>query len=140
MPFVVLIGRILFSAIFILSGFNHFSAGTKAYAASQGVPMAGVLVPIAGILCLLGGLSILFGFKARFGALLLVIFLVPVTFTIHRFWGIADPMMAMNQQIHFMKNLSMLGAALMFTYLGAGPLSIDNRATARTEARRPTAA
>ncbi len=135
MPIVVLIGRILFAAIFVVSSPNHFSQGTIAYAAAHGVPAASVLVPIAGILCLLGGLSILFGFKTRIGAWLLVVFLVPVTFYIHRFWGLGDAMAAMNQQIHFMKNVSLLGGALVFAYFGAGPLSIDNRTAARAGER-----
>jgi len=43
----------------------------------------------------------------------------------HKFWGISDPMLAQNQMVHFMKNLSMLGAALFFTQVGAGPWSLD---------------
>jgi putative oxidoreductase len=128
MRYVVLIGRILYAAIFILSATTHFSAATIGYASSQGVPFASVLVPIAGILALAGGLSILLGYKAKVGAWLIVIFLVPVTVMLHRFWGIADPMAAMGQQVHFMKNLSLLGAALMVAYFGAGPVSLDTRA------------
>jgi putative oxidoreductase len=45
----------------------------------------------------------------------------------HKFWGIADPMMARMQQVMFMKNLSLLGAALLISYFGAGPLSLDAR-------------
>jgi putative oxidoreductase len=32
------------------------------------------------------------------------------------------------QQIMFMKNLSMLGAALLITHFGSGPCSLDERA------------
>jgi putative oxidoreductase len=31
------------------------------------------------------------------------------------------------QQIMFMKNLSMLGAAMLIAYFGSGPLSVDNK-------------
>ena len=126
MKFIVLLGRILFSAIFVIASFNHFTQPTIAYAASQGVPYADYMVPLAGILALVGGLSILLGFKARFGAWLIVIFLVPVTFMMHDFWAVSDPMMAALQQIMFFKNISMLGGALVLTYFGAGPLSLDN--------------
>ena len=85
MKIVVLIGRILFAAIFLMSAPKHFTGGAIQYAASQGVPLASVLVPISGVLALLGGLSLLLGFRARWGAWLLVLFLVPVTFTMHRF-------------------------------------------------------
>jgi putative oxidoreductase len=128
--FLVLAGRILFAAIFILAAPGHFAAGTVAYAASAGVPMPSVAVPLAGIIALVGGLSVAFGFRARFGAWLLVLFLVPVTLYMHRFWGVADPMMAQMQQVNFMKNVSMLGAALVLAWFGAGPVSLDARRTA----------
>ncbi len=76
---------------------------------------------------MLGGLSVVLGYHARAGAWLLVIFLVPVTLMMHRFWGVPDPMMAQMQMAMFMKNLSMLGGALLITQLGTGPLSLDAR-------------
>jgi putative oxidoreductase len=120
-----LLGRILFALIFILSGPRHFMSSTIAYAAAQGVPLASIAVPISGLLALLGGLSILLGFRARIGAWLIVLFLVGVTPMMHRFWGVSDPMMAQMQMIMFMKNLSMLGGALIVTQLGSGPWSLD---------------
>jgi putative oxidoreductase len=89
--------------------------------------MASLLVPASGVLALLGGLSVLIGWKARFGALLLMLFLIPVTLMMHRFWGLDDPQAAMLQRIMFMKNVSMLGGALILAYFGAGPISIDAR-------------
>jgi len=125
MKAIVLIGRILFSLIFIMAAMGHFSAMGVAYATSQGVPAASFLVPLSGVLAVLGGLSIAFGYKAKIGAWLIVIFLIPVTFMMHRFWAITDPMMMQMQMSIFMKNLSMLGGALLITYFGAGPMSID---------------
>ena len=125
MNFIVLLGRILFSAIFILSSFKHFSTDYIDYASAEGVPFPDLLVPLSGVLALLGGLSILFGLKARWGAWLIVIFLVPVTFMMHRFWTYENPVAATLQQIMFMKNLSMLGGALLIAYFGAGPWSVD---------------
>jgi len=122
---VTLAGRILFAAIFILSGFFHFSPQEIAYAAHVGVPMAGFLVPASGILALLGGLSILLGYRAKIGAWLLVLFLVPVTLAMHNFWAVKDPMMAQMQMAMFMKNASMLGGALLISQFGAGTLSLD---------------
>jgi putative oxidoreductase len=124
---VVLLARIFFAAIFLMSGLGHFSKATIAYAASQGVPLASIAVPFAGLLAILGGLSILLGYRAKLGAWLLELFLVPVTLSMHKFWGIADPMAAQDQMIHFMKNLSMLGGALLISQFGAGPLSLDAR-------------
>lgn len=126
--YAVPIARVLFALIFIKSGLTHFNNETISYAASQGVPLASAAVPVAGVLALAGGLSVALGFKTRFGALALVLFLVPVTFMMHRFWGLSDPQAAMMQQIMFMKNLSILGGAILLGYFGAGPYSIDERA------------
>ncbi len=106
---------------------GHFSAGTIGYAASHGVPLASIAVPLSGMIALAGGLSILLGYRARWGAWLIVLFLVPVTVMMHNFWAVADPNAAQMQHIMFMKNLSMLGAALMITHFGSGPLSLDDR-------------
>jgi putative oxidoreductase len=121
---VGLLGRILYSAIFIMSGPNHFRAQTIAYAAAQGVPLARIAVPLSGIIALLGGLSIALGYRARLGAWLIVLFLVPVTLMLHRFWGLSDPQVAGLQLAMFMKNVSMLGAALIIARVGSGPLSL----------------
>jgi putative oxidoreductase len=125
--YAVPLGRLLFSLIFLMSAPMHFMSGAIQHAASQGVPMASVLVPASGVLALVGGLSVLLGWKTRFGALLLILFLIPVTLMMHRFWGIDDPQTAMLQRVMFMKNVSMLGGALILAYFGAGPISIDAR-------------
>lgn len=125
--FLVPVGRTLFAAIFVLAAPGHFSAQTIAYAAHQGVPLANLAVPLSGLVAGIGGLLVLLGWKARFGAWLLVLFLVPVTLMMHAFWKVADPMMAQMQMAMFMKNLSMLGGALLIAYFGPGPVSLDAR-------------
>jgi putative oxidoreductase len=127
MPYVLLLGRIFYSLIFILGGLNHFIPGTIAYANSNGVPIPWLLVPLAGIIAVVGGLSILLGLKAKWGGWLIAIFLVPITFIMHKFWGITDPLLAAIQKIMFMKNLSMLGGALIIAYFGSGPISLDEK-------------
>ncbi|MBI4348829.1 MAG: DoxX family protein [Elusimicrobia bacterium] len=134
---LLLLGRALFSAIFVTSGPKHFGGQMISYAANQGVPLPGVLVPLSGLLALLGGLMVLVGWRARAGAWLLILFLVPVSFMMHGYWNLADPMEAMQQQIHFWKNMAMLGGALAFAYFGAGPYSLDYRRTAERAARVP---
>ena len=131
MVYLVPVGRLLYSAIFLMTVLGHFSAGYIGYAAQQGVPAAGLLVPLSGVIATLGGLSITLGYKAKIGAWLIVLFLVPVTLMMHNFWAVTDPMMHGMQIAMFMKNVSMLGAALLIAHFGAGPLSLD--------ARRPSA-
>ncbi|MCI0696993.1 DoxX family protein [candidate division KSB1 bacterium] len=137
MKYTVLFGRILFSLIFVMSFFGHFSEQVIRYAAAQGVLLASITVPLSGVIALLGGLSVALGYKAKWGAWLLVLFLVPVTFMMHNFWAVQDPMMAQMHQAMFMKNLSMLGGALLISYFGAGLLSLDARLQARSVLHAP---
>ena len=72
-----------------------------------------------------GGLSVLLGYRAKLGAWLIVVFLVPVTLMMHNFWAVHDPVMAQMQMVMFMKNISILGGALLISQFGAGPFSLD---------------
>lgn len=128
MAFLTLAGRVLYSLIFLAAPISQFTPGAVAYATRAGLPMAGVLVPLSGVVAFLGGLSVSFGFKAKLGAWLLVLFLVPVTLKMHAFWAVTDPMMRQFQIAMFMKNIGLLGAALLITQFGAGPMSLDARA------------
>lgn len=123
--YLALAGRQLFSVIFIIASAGHFTAGTVALAAQQGVPAAGLLVPVSGLIALAGGLSLLFGYRARLGAWLLVLFLVPVTLTMHNFWAMSDPIMFQTQLALFMRNVALLGGALLIARVGSGSLSLD---------------
>jgi putative oxidoreductase len=118
-------GRILFALIFVTAAPRHFGHEGIQHAADLGVPLAGLLVPISGVMALAGGLSVAFGYKTKWGAWLLAGFLVPVTFMMHAFWRLQDPSMIHVQQAMFAKNLSMLGAALLLTQFGGGPISFD---------------
>ena len=124
---IVLLGRLFYALIFLMAAPNNFTKQGIAYAASQGAPLASIGVPLMGVISLVGGLSILLGYRAKIGAWLIVLFLLIVTPIMHKFWGLTDPMMAQVQMIMFMKNLSMLGGALLIVQFGAGPLSLDAR-------------
>lgn len=130
---MVLIGRSFFSLIFIFSSFNHFSQATIDYAAKQNILWPELAVPLSGALALFGGLSILLGFRARIGALLVILFLIPVTLMMHNFWALTDPAQIGLQRVMFMKNISMLGGAILIFYFGAGPMSFDSRSQAGTQ-------
>ena len=123
MKYTILVGRICYSLIFILASFGHFTSQSIQYAAQSGVPFAALLVPLSGLMCLIGGISILLGYKAKIGAWLIVVFLLIVSIMMHAFWSIQDPLAASLERIMFLKNLSMLGGALLITYFGSGPLS-----------------
>ena len=124
MDVLVLIGRILFSAIFLSSAVGHLtqSDAMAGYAKSKGVPAAKVAVLGSGVLILVGGLSVLLGVWHDLGALLLVVFLVPTALLMHGFWKETDPQTRQMEMIAFMKDISLAGAALalfaLFAYVG----------------------
>ncbi|HMG19704.1 MAG TPA: DoxX family protein [Kofleriaceae bacterium] len=120
------VGRALFALIFVTSVVGHFTSAEITEASAHGVPLAALVVPLAGLLALVGGVSVMLGYRARFGALLLIAFLVPVTLVMHRFWGIADPQLAMMQKVNFMKNASLVGTCLLIMFHGSGPYSLDS--------------
>jgi putative oxidoreductase len=127
MKYLPLTGRILYSIIFLTTLLGHFKPETIAYAASKGVPFPNILVPFSAILAAAGALSLVAGYKTRTGAWLIVLFLVPVTFFMHAFWKETDPMQVQVQTSAFLKNISLLGAALMIAYFGPGPVSVDTK-------------
>jgi len=122
---VGLFGRQLFSIIFILSSASHFKPPTVEYAAHHGVPLADVLVPLSGIIALIGGLSVLVGYRTRLGAWLLTLFLIPVTLVMHNFWAAPDAGAFQAERALFLRNVALLGGALLIGYFGGGPLSLD---------------
>ena len=121
MDVIVLIGRILFAALFLGSAFGHFTQTDvmTGFAKARGVPFARLAVLGGGVLLLLGGLSILLGVWADLGALALVVFLVPTALLMHGFWKETDPMARQMEMIQFQKDLALAGAALMLFALFA---------------------
>lgn len=106
---------------------RNLSPETIKNASAAGVPLASIAVPLSGIIASLGAISIIIGYKTKIGAWLIVLYLLPATFMTHRFWAVTDPLMQQMKMMHFMKNFSMLGGALIISYWGAGPFSIDNK-------------
>ena len=110
-----LIGRIIVGGYFLMAGFNHLTKADMmaGYAQGKGTPSPKLAVMGSGVLVLLGGASFLLGYHPTIGTGLLIIFLLGVTFKIHAFWLVSDPMGRMNEQAHFGKNIVMIGFLLM---------------------------
>ncbi len=116
-----LVGRIFLALIFILAGYGKINGwdGTLGYMASKGLPMPEALLALTILIELGGGLLLLLGFQARWAALALFLFLIPVTLIFHPFW--ADP----EQYNAFMKNLAIMGGMLYIMTFGSGPYSLQ---------------
>lgn len=116
-------GRILFSALFIMSGLNHFTQadGMAQYAESKGLPAPKFGVLLSGLAILAGGLSILLWQYVVWGSGLLLVFLLAAAFTMHDFWAVEDEQQKQTEMTQFMKNVALAGAALIFYVLAQSP-------------------
>lgn len=119
-------GRLLLSFIFLMSGYGKIVgwSGTAGYMAKAGMPAVPLFLVLAIVFELGGSLMLLLGFRARFGALMLILFLIPTTLIFHHFWSF-PPAEKQMQTINFMKNLAIMGGLLMVIAHGSGPMSLD---------------
>ncbi len=113
--------RVLFSLIFISGALEHLSkVGYMAgYAASMGVPFPHAAIVVTGLMLAAGSISILLGYKTPYGALVLILFLIPVTLIMHR------PLSNPAQLVNFLKNAGLIGGAIYIALSGPGRYSID---------------
>jgi putative oxidoreductase len=123
-PAIGITARILFTLIFFLSGITHFTS-MQGYIdlMPAPIPFRAFWVTISAIVELVGAAMILFNYRPRLGAWLIVIFLVPVTIVVHGTAMIMLPdqvMRAINVSM-FLKGLAMIACALFITQLGVTP-------------------
>jgi putative oxidoreductase len=125
MGILVVIGRLLFVALFLVSAYGHFTRRKMmaGYAASRGVPAAEFLVVATGVQMTVGSLMVALGVWPDLGALILFVFLMATAFWIHPFWKESEPQNRGMEQVQIYKDLALAGAALvMFAAFAAlGP-------------------
>jgi len=126
---IALIGRILLSAIFLVSGFAKLTdpSGTMAHMEKAGISHAETLLYIAAFAELLGGLSILLGALTRLGAAGLFVYMIVISVVMHKFWGGLPADVAKMQMVQFTKNICIMGGLAMVVAFGPGRYSIDAR-------------
>ena len=122
-----LLGRILLSLIFVISGYSKIGsfAATAGYMASKGLPMSEALLALTIVIELGGGLMIMFGWHARFAAMMFFLWLIPASFIFHPFWDV-DAAQRMGQFNNFFKNIAIMGGMLYVMAHGSGPYSLRN--------------
>jgi len=123
------LARLMIAAIFLLSAVGNKIPKFDAVAAmmeGKGIPQPKILLAGAIAFLILGGLSIVLGYKARLGALLLLVFLGAATYYFHDFRK-AAPEQQQAEMIQFMKNLALMGTMVFLLANGTGPWSLDNR-------------
>jgi putative oxidoreductase len=133
---VVLVGRILLSAMFILSGYPKLldPSGTAGMIAGAGLPASTALAYLAGLFELVSGLFILVGFQTKITAYLLALFCVFTALVFHSgpinvpdFPEAANGLLTMFNGLMMMKNLTIAGGFLVLAAFGPGSISVDAR-------------
>ncbi|MBB1631534.1 DoxX family protein [Cupriavidus sp. UME77] len=120
---VAVLGRVLISAIFLLSGASKLAAPAAmiGYIQSVGLPLPQVALAIAIVVEVVGGIALVLGYRTRLVAAILAVFSVATALAFHA--NLADQ----NQFIHFFKNIAMAGGLLQIVVYGAGRFSLDAR-------------
>lgn len=124
---LLLVGRILLGWVFFYSGYAKLTniAGTTGYFTSLKMPAPELWAWIAGILEFVMGAALILGVATRYAALLVFVFVLIATLLAHRYWEYpAQQVMA--QFNNFLKNLSIMGGALLLFVTGAGRISVDS--------------
>lgn len=118
MTYVPLAARIFLALIFLNSGIKHLLGFSEFVPtiASKGLPLPGILAVGAIAFLLLGSVALILGYKAKIGALLLILFLVPTTLAFHPVT--TDP-------TGFLRNLALIGGLMMVMAYGPGLISLD---------------
>ncbi len=129
---VAVAGRLMLSAIFLLSAVGNKIPNFNQVAevmSKVGIPAPKFMLVGAIVFLIAGSLSLILGYKARIGAVLLLIFLILATYYFHNFWDATSDQEKQDQMIQFLKNLGLMGAMVLIIANGTGPLSLDNKTT-----------
>jgi len=115
-----LAGRILIAVIFLLSGIDKVThyAQTLGYMTKAGLPFPQTLLVASAVIEIVCALAIIVGWRARWAAIVLAIWMIPVTLTFH------NPAAGQDAMIHFMKNVGIEGGLLMVFAFGPGMWSL----------------
>lgn len=125
---VFLLGRILFSLVFLGSGVGHLTQteGSAQYAAYKKVPSAKLAVQVSGVLMILGAAAVILGIWMDLAGLLLAILVLLMAFMMHRFWEETDAQTKQVEMAQFMKNVSIAGAGLIIATFSIAPYTITD--------------
>jgi putative oxidoreductase len=124
-----LVGRLVLAWFFLSSSFAYGAQwhATVMLLALKDLPVPALLLFGAILLMIVGGISLVFGFYARAGALMLFAFTVCASVLLHDYWHIRDTATRAADYDIFARNMAIAGGLLLIVGMGAGPFSIDNK-------------
>jgi putative oxidoreductase len=124
-----LIGRALLAWFFLSAAVDYAGRwhAMITLMTRQGVPAAALVLAVGIIVMLIGGISLIFGFHARYGAMLLFAFTLIASIAMHAYWYLHDATARAADYEIFSRNIAIAGALLFIVGVGAGPFALDNR-------------
>ena len=123
---LLLVSRIFIASLFLVAGTRKLLAyaGTVGYFTKLGFPAADAFAVAAIVIEIGCGLMLLVGWRTRWAAWLLIVFVAIATAMAHRFWEF-EPAQLNNQLNHFLKNLAVIGGLVFVASFGPGRLALD---------------
>ncbi|NOT40120.1 MAG: DoxX family protein [Alphaproteobacteria bacterium] len=123
------LGRILLGLYFLAAGAGKIMSPIPveqvAHMAASGIPSAELMFVAAGACETIAGICMVLGLHTRLVAILLALFCVLASVTLHAFWKEPEGHEKLVQMIMFLKNMSTMAGLFAFAGFGSGPLSLD---------------
>lgn len=121
-----LVGRVLISGMFLWAAYEKMKNwnATVTYLKTKNIPYLNIVLPVGVALKVIGGLSVLLGWHAHIGALLLLIVAISSCLKMHDFWRIQGEEKSM-EKLLFIKDVAVIGGLFMILALGAGHFGVD---------------
>jgi putative oxidoreductase len=125
-PILLLLARVFIAALFLVAGTRKLLtyAATVGYFAKLGFPAPEAIAVLAIVIEIGGGLMLATGWRTRWAAWLLVVFVAVATAMAHRFWQF-EPAQFANQLNHFLKNIAIIGGLIFVATFGPGRTALD---------------
>ena len=126
---LILIGRILLAWVFVGSAYGallNFS-GSVGYFRSLNLPVPYLFTMLTVALEVLLSVGLILGIATRYCAILTFLFVLSATAIAHRYWEYPAGSQQIGQYNHFLKNISIMGGALLILATGGGRFSLDRR-------------
>jgi putative oxidoreductase len=116
----------------IVNDWAHVSSQLDAHH----VPVAPAVLLVALVFIFLGCISMLFGYHARHGAVLLFGLTAVAAFALHPFWQMANSDARTGEFEIFTRDVAICGGLLLMVGMGPGPFAIDNRSAGGGKGKR----
>lgn len=109
------LGHTLLASIFIIGGFDAFAQPGRRVklVAASGIPEADQAVKLNGAAMVIAGAALALNIAPKAAATVLIGCMIPTTIVGHAFWQEPEVSGRKGQQVHFLKNVGLIGGLLL---------------------------